>query len=356
MKKMFDNVEIGNFNLRNRFLRSGTWIAKADAEGYVTDELVNYYTKLANANLGMVTVGYARINELEKANHNMIGLYDDKFIDGLKNLVAPFKKTNTPVGIQLAMGGSMISNTVDINWKLKSPSACEMRHRDQFGNKMTYLVEEMSVDEIKITIEEFANAALRVRQAGFDYVQLHAGHGYFISSWLNDAKNQREDEYGQDKTKYIVDLFKAVKQKVGDDFPIAIKLNSEEKIGDHSNHDLVLSLCKQLDELGIFLIEVSGNAPSRMKLDVASESYFKEFAKKLNEEVSCLTALTGGNKTFENMQDVLNYTDCDLIGLSRTLISELDLISRWEEDTTYAPRCLSCNHCHRVVNTCVFDK
>ncbi len=355
MKKLFETSKFNNIETRNRFMRSGTWVALAK-DGFVTEELVNYYTKLANADLGMVTIGYAQVNEFEKANHNMIGLYDDKFIEGLKTLVKPFKESNTPVGIQLAMGGAQISNTVDIDWKIKAPSPVEMRHRDSFGNKKTYHVEEMTHDEIKQSIEDFANAALRVKKAGFDYVQLHAGHGYFLSSWLNNEKNTRDDEYGEDKTKYIIDLYKAVKAKVGDDYPITIKINSEEKVEDFSNHDLILELCIQLDKLGISLIDVSGNMPSRIKLNNTNQSYFKEFAKTLVQNVDCAVALTGGNKSFNLIEEVLNYTNVDFIGLSRTLVSESDLILKWQEDETYEPRCISCNHCHKYVNLCVFDK
>ncbi len=351
---LFESNTLKGEVVRNSFMRSGTWIAKADDEGYVTEELLNYYKKLVDVNLGLVTVGYGRVNEFERANKNMIGLYDDKFIDGLKELSSLFKDSETKVGIQIAMGGTQVYRT-PITWELLSPSACDVKHKDGLGNEMTYHVKEMTVEQIEATIADFASAARRVKQAGFDYVQIHAGHGYFISQWMNPDKNKRTDAYGLDKSKYVVDLYNAIRKEVGEDYTVAIKLNSEEKPGDFSNHSAMLEMCQKLDELGIDLIEVSGNMPSRMKFDVDGESYFKEFAKAVKASVKTKVALTGGNKTFDNMTKVQAETNVDYIGLSRTLVSEVDLVKTWAQDPSHTPRCVSCNHCHRKINVCIFD-
>ncbi len=358
MKKLFDEVQFKDLTLKNRFFRSGTWIAKAEETGFLTDEFYEYYTKLASqSNLGFATVGYARVLENEKANAGMVGLWDDKFIDGLKKLTDIFHKNNVPVGIQLAMGGSQVHYRGKIEWKVLAPTAVDLYpRRDEFGNKIVYKANEITVEEIKEVIEAFANASLRVKKAGFDMVQLHAGHGYFLSQWMNKEINTREDEYGKDRTKFIIELYDAVREKVGDDFKVGIKLNSEEKAGDHSNHIDMLNLCKELDKRGIDLIEVSGNMPSRPKVaTVEEESFFKDFATKLTKEVSAKVMLTGGNKTFKNIEKVLQETDVDFIGLSRPLISEVDLIKKWEKDNDYKTRCVSCNYCHKDTNKCVFD-
>ncbi len=356
MKKLFEEVKIKGLVLKNRFARSGTWIAKATEEGELTEEFFDYYEKLAKANLGFATIGYARVMADERANSGMVGLWDDKFIPNLKKVTDKFHEHNTPVGIQIAMGGSQVHYRGEITWKVLAPSPVDLHPRkDKYGNKVVYKGNEITTEEIQTVINAFADAALRVKKAGFDMVQLHAGHGYFLSQWMNKELNFREDEYGQNRGKFILDLYDAVREKVGDDFVVGIKLNSEEKAGDHSNHDDMLQLCKALDEKGIDFIEVSGNFPSRPKVTVETESFFKDFAKKLTSVVNCTTMLTGGNKTFENIEKVLNETDVDIIGLSRPLISEIDLVEKWEKDSNHQSRCVSCNHCHKVINTCVFD-
>ncbi len=360
MKKLFDKVDFKDITLNNRFFRSGTWICQVEEEGTLKPDFYTYYNKLAQANLGFVTLGYARVCENEKANAGMTGLWDDKFIADLKTVTNEFHRHNTYVGIQLAMGGPQVHYQGEITWKVLAPSAVDLHPRkDNYGNKVIYQANEITLEEIAAVIQQFASAAVRVKKAGFDMVQLHCGHGYFLSSWMNPSVNTRTDMYGgsmENRARFLIELYQAVRSAVGEDFKIGVKINSEELEGDHSNHNAMLYLCEELDKLKIDLIEVSGNNPSRTKIAVADESYFKEFAKKLKANVNALVVLTGGNKTFSNIEAVLNETNVDLIGLSRPLIAEIDLVKKWEANPNHQAKCVSCNHCHRVINTCVFDK
>lgn len=356
MKTIYQNSKIGNIELKNRFVRSGTWMRKATEDGDLTKELISEYRKLAEGNLGLVIVGYARVNQFERANNKMIGLYDDKFIPELKQFTKMFHDNNTPVGIQIAMGGTQIHYQGEVDWEIMSPSKTTVVRNAENGDPITINVPEMSKLQIKQVIDDFAKAAVRVQRAGFDLVQLHAGHGYFISQWMNPELNTRDDEYGLDRSKFIVELYEAVRSAVGPQFPIAIKLNSEEQIGDDSNHQAMLELCQKLEQLGIDMIEVSGCAPSRNKIRPENESYFLNFATKLKTVVKTPVVLTGGNKTFGHFDSILNEQDVDYIGLSRPLVSEPNLAAVWQNDNGYKSRCVSCNHCHRNVYQCVFDK
>lgn len=356
MNNLFKPATVGNVQLRNRFIRSGTWMRKATEDGDLTPELMAEYRKLAEGHIGMVIAGYARVNSIERANNQMIGMYDDKFIPQLQEFTKMFHDNGTAVGIQLAMGGTQVSKSCHINWDLMSPSPATVKHIDENNNEYTIEVEEMSHEQIKVVINDFVSAARRVKASNFDMVQLHAAHGYFLSQWMNPELNRREDEYGTNSSKFITELYQAVRAEVGADFPIGIKINSEEKVGDDSNHHAILEMCIKLDKLGIDLIEVSGNSPSRTKIKLENEGYFADFASKLTAKVNCPVMLTGGNKTLAKMTDIANESNIDFIGLSRPLLSEPDLIRKWEQDPSYKARCVSCNHCHRKTYLCVFDK
>ncbi len=353
----FNNSSIGNVMLRNSFIRSGTWMRKATEDGELTPELIAEYTKLAKGNLGMVIAGYARVDSEERANNCQIGMFDDKFIPSLREFTNIFHQNGTAIGIQLAMGGTQVHYQGDVTWELLSPSARTITQKNQDGIEEQIAVPEMTKEQIKDVIGKFARAAVRVQESGFDMVQIHAGHGYFISQWMNPELNTRTDEYGQDRSLFITELYEAMRLAVGDEFAIGIKLNSEEKINDDSNHQQILDLCQKLDKAGIDLIEVSGFAPSRNRIkSIEDESYFKSFASKLTKVVNCRTMLTGGNKTLSNIEQVKDETGVDFVGLSRPLVSEPDLVTKWINDKNYKSRCISCNHCHRDVYTCVFDK
>lgn len=355
MKSLFEGEKIGNINLKNRFVRSGTWMRKATDEGFLTEELYAKYEKLSTAELGLVICGYARVDSCEQANNKMIGLYDDKFIPGLRKFTSMFHENGTPVGIQIAMGGTQIHYQGDIDWDIMAVSETIVKMRGKDGQKFELKVPEMTLEDIKKTQADFVQAARRAKESGFDLIQLHAAHGYFLSQWINPNINKRKDEYGTNREKYLIELYEKIRAELGADFPIGIKINSEEKIGDSSNFDLMFNLCVKLDKLGIDLIEVSGFAPSRTNVKNDAESYFLEFATKLKTLVGCKVMLTGGNKTYSNLEKIIQETNIELIGLSRTLISEPGLIKMWQNDTNYKPRCVSCNNCHRDVYTCIFE-
>ncbi len=356
MNNLFKKTKLGGLAVNNKFMRSGTWTELASEEGYVTDELMSAYKPLAEGNVGLVIAGYARINQFERANNNMISLYSDQFIEGLQEFTEMFHQNNTPVGIQLAMGGTQIHYNGDVDWKVMSPSKGSATYCNLKGESVTIEVDEMSLGDIKSTIDDFVAAGQRAKTSGFDLIQIHAGHGYFVSQWMNPEKNKRTDEYGIDKTKYVIELYTALRDALGADYPIGIKLNSEEQIGDHSNHQPMLELCQKLDQLGIDLIEVSGCSPSRNKVRAENESYFLEFAALLKQHVKTDVVLTGGNKTLSSINKIVNDTSINGIGLSRPLISEPDLIKKWESNNEYKMRCISCNHCHRKTYKCVFEK
>lgn len=356
MSKLFENNKIANIQLKNRFVRSGTWMRKASEDGFLTPELIAEYRKLAEGDLGLVIAGYSRVNAKERANNRMIGMYDDKFIPELQAFTEMFHQNDTPIGIQIAMGGTQVHYHGEVDWKIMSPSPATVIRTDSDGNEFTIDVPEMTSEDIKAVIADFVAAAARVKASNFDLLQLRAGHGYFLSQWMNPELNRRSDEYGTDPAKFIIELYEAVRAEVGADFPIGIKINSEEKNGDDSNHPAMLDLCRRLDSLGIDLIEVSGCAPSRTRVKPDGESYFANFANKLKAEVNCVVMLTGGNKNFNRLSKVVDDTNIDLIGLSRPLVSEPDLITKWNADPDYKSRCVSCNHCHRQTYLCVFDK
>ena len=132
---------------------------------------------------------------------------------------------------------------------------------------------EMSRDDIEVVIEAFACAALRARKAGFDAVQIHAAHGYLLSQFLSPFFNKRKDEYGggiENRTKLVVQVLKAVRKTVGPDFPVLIKLNSEDFLPGGLTVEDMLTTAGMIEERGIDEIEMSGgtflsgkNNPSR---------------------------------------------------------------------------------------------
>ncbi|HST41522.1 MAG TPA: NADH:flavin oxidoreductase/NADH oxidase family protein [Conexibacter sp.] len=198
-------------------------------------------------------------------------------------------------------------------------------------------------NEIEEIVARFARTAAVVREAGFDGVQLHGAHGYLISQFLSPRANVREDEWGGDperRRRFVLEVLRATRAAVGDDFPVAIKLNSADfqrgGFSEEESVDVVVALA----EAGIDLVEISGGtyeAPAMMgqaraqpqrASTVAREAYFLDYAVRLRERVPELPLMvTGGFRSLAAMQEALAAGACDVIGLGRPLALHPDAVA-----------------------------
>lgn len=206
-------------------------------------------------------------------------------------------------------------------------------------DKMFNVPREMSEADIRDVIARFAFAAKTAREAGFDGVQIHAAHGYLASQFLSPHHNQRTDAWGgslENRTRFVVEVYRAMRAAVGSDFAIGIKLNSADFQKGGFSHEDSVAVAKKLSDLGIDLVEISGGsyeAPTMMGESARAstkrrEAYFLEYARDVKRGVSCPVMVTGGFRTSAFMRATLASGDVDLIGLARPLAIEPDLPRR----------------------------
>ena len=227
---------------------------------------------------------------------------------------------------------------------------------------------EMTLEDIKEVIQAFGDAAYRVKEAGFDGVQIHAAHGFLLSMFLNPYYNRRSDDYGGsigNRARILFESYQSVRDAVGDDFPVLIKVNAEDFMDDGLTSKDSLFVCKALSEMGVDLIEVSGGSfsswdgmgPIRSNVNSKDkEAYFKDYAERIAEEVDVPVALVGGNRSMDCMNEILNNSKIEYFSIARPLIREPDLINRWQKGDTKPALCVSCNSgCNGVKNGCRFN-
>lgn len=352
MKTLFDKTKIKNMELKNRFIRSGTWKALAEENGHLNEEIINLYEELAKGGVGLIMAGYSYVSKDEKPNPKMLGIHEDSLIEEYKVLVDRVHKYGAKIALQLAYGGSQCTHPDYNKMIIYGPSAVE-----NIETGITPI--EATKENIKEIINMFADAAVRAKKAGFDGVQIHAAHGYLLSQFLTPYYNRRQDEYGGDihnRARIIYETVEEIRNRVGEDYPVMIKINVTD--GMERNRGLIeeeaIELSKKLDEIGIDLIETSGGNLSsgeevitfKTKLHkVENQSYFAETASDIAKEVCTKVSLVGGNKNFNRMNQILNSTKIEYFSLSRALFSEPDLINKWMENKDYKAKCVSCNHC-----------
>ncbi|MGL5901321.1 MAG: NADH:flavin oxidoreductase, partial [Cetobacterium sp.] len=229
-------------------------------------------------------------------------------------------------------------------------------------------------DEIKELVKAFADAARRVKASGFDGVEIHGGHGYLLSQFLSPYYNKRTDEYGgviENRGRIIFEIFTAMREAVGNDFPIWIKLNSADytEEGGLTEEDSMY-VARKLSQLGIDAIEVTGGnesikdvgdnnlgaARTKVIVSKANESYFKNYAMELAETIDTPVILIGGNRHIDVMEEILNSSKVEFFTMSRPLTCEPDLLNIWNSGDLKRPKCVSCNKCYFTPGKrCIFN-
>ncbi len=342
MASLFEPCEIGGVRLRNRFMRSATWDASATDDGCVTDVSVRIFDELARGGVGMIMTGYAYISAEGKAAAGQYGIAEDRHIDGLRRLVKAAHDGGARIGVEIAHAGNNLFLVKDSRPVGLAPSQIEgfpISHR------------AMTAAEIEKTIDDFAAAALRAREAGFDAVQLHFAHGYLASQFLSPLSNQRDDEWGgspENRRRFHVETLRAVRKAVGADYPVWAKLGLQEGEGGISLADGLEALKAMVAE-GLSAVEVSagqGTTGVRTERPEDEEAlFFRVESAAAKRAVGIPVAVVGGFRKLETAEAVLAAGDADIVSLARPLIREPDLIARWQRGDIAEAKCIRDNKC-----------
>lgn len=342
MALMASSLRIRNLEIKNRFLRSATVESMADIDGYVTDALLKLYYDLARGGTGLLITGATAVEPAGKAFVHQMCVYDDKFIPGLKKL----------------------ANVIHLYGE-GCKCAVQIFHQGTSGYGFSYgaldrgySLNDVREEDIQTTITSFGEAARRVKEAGFDAVAVHGAHGYLLSEFLCPATNNRADKWGgslENRMRFTLEVYSAIRERVGDDFPILWKLNTSDYIDEGNGIEEYAQVAKKLAQLGVDLIELSGGIKEQAKLRAKlkkeageKEAYFLWAIDAMKEAVagtSTALAVTGGIRSLPIMEDLLKK-GIDLVGICRPLICEPDLPGRLlNSPDKRQSKCTSCNKC-----------
>jgi len=353
MLKLFESTAINSMRLKNRFVRSATFEGMADTDGACTPQLTNLMAELARGEVAVIITGHAYISQQGKVRHGQLGVYADELIPGLAQMTDAVHKEGGKILMQIAHAGCN-SSVIPAGEKALGPSAMEMPQGCS--------CREMTKAEISETIEDFMQAAVRAKKSGFDGVQLHGAHGYFISQFLSPFYNKRADEYGgslENRARVALAVLRGIRSAVGDKFPVLIKINSDDFLEGGFTKNEMVQVAAMLEKEGIDAIEVSGGthlSPDEYsfsrKTGVVSEDkelYFREAARLYKDKINVPLVLVGGIRSYSVAAQVVNEELADYISLCRPLIREPHLIRRWQSGDTSRAACISCNECFKPV-------
>ena len=234
---VFEPFSIGNLTIKNRFVRSATWEGMADENGFCQPRLVELVGELARNEVGLIVSSHAFVSPEGQAGPWQLAVSDDRFIPGLAEMAQAAHSGGSRIVLQLAHAGYLAATPLT---KQEPVGPSPMTKED--GT----VCHEMSPAEIDATVEAFVAAAGRAKTAGFDGVQLHGGHGYLLSQFLSPYYNKHQDEFGgpvENRARIVLDILGRIKSTLGKDFPVLIKMNSEDFIDGGLTVDEMLPDC-----------------------------------------------------------------------------------------------------------------
>ena len=348
MTTLFDQTTINGMTLRNRLVRSATWEGMCDQDGRPTEKLINCYRDLAQGGIGLIVSSYTFVRPEGKQNPGKMGIHTDDFADDYENMTRAVHDAGGKIAVQLVHAGGQ-AKSENAGRQPLAPSAIKV---DQFPE----MPAELSKDEISEIISAFGEGARRAKAWGLDAVQLHGAHGYLINQFLSPLTNRRTDEYGgsiENRSRFLLDVYREVRDTVGADYPVLIKLNGADNLDGGLEIDDAVYAAKKLAEAGIDAIEVSAGTsasgrknPARLKINQPEkEAYNLAPALRIREAVSCPVMVVGGFRSYEIAEKVLKDDGMDYITMARPLIREPGLANRWLQGDRAPAECISCNRC-----------
>jgi 2,4-dienoyl-CoA reductase-like NADH-dependent reductase (Old Yellow Enzyme family) len=320
MKTLFDKTQIGQMSLKNRFVRAA--IGEKTSDGRVNENIMNLYKELALGGTGTLITGFTLVDEAEK-NFPMMAFYDRSFQEGHKALTRLVHENGANIILQLVCVGSYAMGETT-GMTVLAPSAVE-----NLNTKV--LPQEITIKQIQAIQKKFSEAALRAKNAGYDGVEIHAAHGFLLSQFMTPYYNRRTDLYGgstENRARMSLETCQAIRESVGADFPVLIKINVNDGFENGVAFEDVLYLCNALTKLKIDAIEISGAFAA---FPQGSTSFFKKEAEQIAAKNETKIIMTGGNRHFEEMTGILNSTKIEYFGMARPLIKEPGLINRFKE-------------------------
>ena len=355
--------KIGNIEIKNRFVRSATYEGLATEDGEITDRLVEFYKILSEGGCGLIITSHAYVQPNGRAGKKQIAAYKDDFIKGIKRIADIIHKTNAEckVALQLSHAGRQIREK---DRDIVAPSAVLEGYTKNMPRELT-------ISEIEKTIEAFAQAIRRAKEAGFDAIELHGAHGWLISEFLSPYTNKRKDEYGgntNNRIRFVEEIYRESRKLVGDDFPILIKMNCDDFLDGGITLEESKKIAKKFSDLGFDAIEVSscmwetvrrkkkeiGWKPvhipeSRLSIGTVNKAaYNRPHAKEIKKCIDIPLILVGGINSIDLVEDILATKDADFVSFSRPLVREPDLPNRWIKGI--GSRKVECDYC----NNCFF--
>jgi 2,4-dienoyl-CoA reductase-like NADH-dependent reductase (Old Yellow Enzyme family) len=373
----FTPIRLGDLTLRNRVIKTATFEGMTPG-GVPSDALVAHHRTLAAGGVAMTTVAYGAVSARGRTFGNQL-LVSPETVPALRRVTDAVHAERGAASLQLAHCGFFSKNrAADGRWP-RGPSLTLNPYGASAGMPIAPAMTEADIAE---AVDDFARASALARDAGFDAVELHLGHGYLLSQFLSPATNRRHDRFGgslENRLRLPLAVVERVRAAVGAGFPVLAKTNLRDGFRGGLEVDDAVGVARALEAAGVDAIVLSGGftsrtpffllrggrplaemievAPTRLQKFVLrvtgpliiraypfTEMFFLPEARAVRRAVRMPLVLLGGVLSLENLETAMRE-GFELVALGRALIADPDLVGRMQRGEATRSRCISCNKC-----------
>jgi 2,4-dienoyl-CoA reductase (NADPH2) len=316
---LFESIKINQLELKNRICMPAMHMNMA-INFEVSDQLIDFYAERARGGVAIITVGYATIDEYS-GNVSNIGAHKDEFIPGLKRLARVIQENGARAAVQINHAGRYNFSFFLDGKQAVAPSAVPSRMTRETPRELT-------IDEIQEVINRFAQAASRVKKAGYDAVEVLSGTGYLISEFLSPFTNKREDDYGgsfENRMRFGLEVMQAIRQEVGDDFPIIVRMNGNDFMPGGNGRKDLQEYARRLVEVGVDALNINvGWHEAKVPQIVTSvpRGVFGYLAKGIKELVDVPVISGHRINDPDTAREMIGDGLCDMVAMGRPLIAD----------------------------------
>ncbi|WP_372780448.1 NADH:flavin oxidoreductase, partial [Litorivivens sp.] len=373
----FSSLSVGPITLRNRFIKSGA-NENMYRKGFPTKALLKHHRDLAAGGIALTTMAYAAVAKVGRTLPDQLWLRPEVLPD-LKAITDAVHAEGGKISLQLTHGGSFVTSIFLPHRTISASGGLNLAGLFH-GN---ILQRPMNEKDMTLVTQQFADGARMAREAGFDAVEIHMGHGYLLNQFISPLSNQRSDEYGgsaENRARFPARVLAAVKEAVGEDLAVIAKINVADGVRRGATAEDAVVTAKVLESQGADMLVLSGgrNVEStwfmfgspmnqeefakifkykplqRLLMKAAAagtpkdlkfrEMYFEEYSRKVRAAVTLPLAYLGGVKSLDNTEKAM-AEGFDAVAMARVLLHDPALVNKFRDGSLRQSGCTSCNAC-----------
>lgn len=350
LTKLFQTGKIGKLEIRNRIYMPPMVSGTADDQGYVTQQMIDYYVARAKGGVGIISCQSSSVLYECRAPRRLF-IYDDKFMPKLRELTAAIHRHRAKVALEVAHWGMLAINHLT---GIEHPEAIKViAPSPVLYAPANFVPKEATQDDIDRIVTGFAQAARRIKDANFDAVEIHGAHGRLIGQFLSPFWNRRNDKYGgnlENRARFACEVISAIRKEVGPDFPIVFRLSGSDFLEGSITLEHTLTQAPMFVEAGADALHVSASTPGSYHWQfppyLFPDGNLVHLSEAIKKVVKVPVIAVGkiGDPVFA--ETVLEQDKADFVAMGRALLADPELPNKAREGRLgEIRRCIYCNNC-----------